>query len=140
MTMKEFLVAVVLLEDATPEMVEFAKTEILKIDTKNEKRRNTATKTQLENADTLELIINSLEFGKIITASQISQDLGITTQKASALLKLAVNNGKLVETEPQKGKNGKGKVKGYTLAENADISNNSEGFENVDTTTEVDSN
>ena len=125
MTMKEFLIAVSTLENIPSELVEFANSEIIKIDTKNEKRRNTATKTQLENADTLELIINSLKYGDIITASQISQNLGITTQKASALLKLAVNSGKMIETEPQKGKGGKGKVKGYTLIKNPD--NNEEG-------------
>ena len=125
MTMREFLMAVSALENISSELVEFANSELVKIDTKNEKRRNTASKTQLENADTLGFIISSLNYGDIITASQISQNLGITTQKASALLKLAVNSGKMIETEPQKGRGGKGKVKGYTLAKNPN--NNEEG-------------
>lgn len=139
MTMKEFLVAVSTLENISSELVEFANAELTKIENKNTKRRNTMTKTQQENADTLAIILNSLNYGDIITASWIAQNLGITTQKASALLKIAVNSGKLIETEPQKGKNGKGKVKGYTLAENTDISSDSEGFENVDTPIEIDS-
>lgn len=112
MTMKDFLNAVVS-ANVSAEVTEFAVAEIAKIDTKNAKRRNTPTQAQLDNGALVDALVAGLSVGEVVTASKIALDMGISTQKASALLRSAVAEGLLTETEPVKGKSGK--VKAFTL-------------------------
>lgn len=112
MTMKAFLTAVIT-ADVSADVTAFATNELAKIDTKNAKRRATPTQAQIDNDALMLALVAGVGAGEVVTASKIALDMDISTQKASALLRNAVANGLLVETEPVKGKSGK--VKAFTL-------------------------
>ena len=92
------------------EIVEMAKSEIIKMDEKNAKRKNTPSKTALAN-EPIKAKIKEVLTHEPQSASDIAEKVEISTQKASALLRqidgLAVSEIKV---------KGKGKVKGYALA------------------------
>ena len=104
---------------------------IAKLDARNDKRKNTQTKTQKENEGTMATILDTLVTNGAMVASDIATAVGISTQKASALCKLLVNEGK-VEVADIKVKN-KGTVKQYTAV----VAESVEDTEDTDTTDEV---
>lgn len=117
MTSREFFNAVIE-GNITDEIKDFAKSQIEKLDSKNAKRKTTDSKTQKENKAIKTSLLATMEKDKIYTASEVAgmEIEGITsTQKASALLRQLVEEGKLVSEEIKV--KGKGKVKGYRLAE-----------------------
>ena len=93
---------------------EFATNAIQKMDEKNKKRSSKPTKAQIENAP-IKAAINEMLGSEPLTATQVAQELDITVQKASNLLRALVTDG--VATVQEIHVKGKGKVKGYTLAE-----------------------
>ena len=112
MTKREFLEIVMGLEH--PEAAEFAAKELEKMDRALEKRRSKPTKAQIANAPIIEKIVSEiLDEEEFTTASEVSEILEISVQKASAVLRQAVSEGK-VEVEDVKVK-GKGTQKGYRL-------------------------
>jgi DNA-binding transcriptional regulator YhcF (GntR family) len=112
MTKREFLKIVMGL--GHPEVVEFAAKELEKMDRALEKRRSKPTKAQIANAPIIQQIVSEILEGKELkTASEIAKILDISVQKASAVLRQAVSEGK-VEVEDVKVK-GKGTQKGYRL-------------------------
>ena len=111
MTNREFYNAILNAEVAQ-EIKDFAQGEIDKLDARNDKRKNTQTKAQKENEGIMTSILDHLTNGADV-ASGIATVLGISTQKASALCKLLVNEGKVAVADV-KVKN-KGTVKQYTL-------------------------
>jgi DNA-binding transcriptional regulator YhcF (GntR family) len=112
MTKREFLEIVMGL--GHPEVAEFAAKELEKMDRALEKRRSKPTKAQIANAPIIEQIVSEiLEGEELKTASEIAEILDISVQKASAVLRQAVSEGK-VEVEDVKVK-GKGTQKGYRL-------------------------
>ena len=123
MTMKEFMTAVIA-ANLSDDMTAFAKDAITKIDNKNTKRRTTMTAAQKENAALLETIISGMTAGQTVISAEIAKKMGITSQKATALLQNGVKSGALTVTDVKV--KGKGKVKGYTLTENADDSADSD--------------
>ena len=117
MTSREFFNAVIE-GNITDEIKDFAKSQIEKLDSKNAKRKTTDSKTQKENKAIKTSLLANMEKDKGYTASEVAgmEIEGITsTQKASALLRQLVEEGKLVSEEVKV--KGKGKVKGYKLAE-----------------------
>ena len=117
MTSREFFNAVIE-GNITDEIKDFAKSQIEKLDNKNAKRKTTDSKTQKENKAIKTSLLATMEKDKVYTASEIAgmEIEGITsTQKASALLRQLVEEEKLVSEEVKV--KGKGKVKGYKLAE-----------------------
>lgn len=122
-TQRDFLNAVIA-GNITDEIIDYAKASIIKLDERNEKRKTNKKETekQAENAKLAETILSTLETGVVYTASQIATDNGITTPKASAILRKLVEAGKLTSTEVKikackaEGIKG-GKVKGYSLVE-----------------------
>lgn len=118
--MKDFLTAVIaasISEDVTA----FATAEVAKIDGKNAKRRTTPTAAQKANAEMLTAFVASLRASEWVTASDAASRMGVTVQKASALLQSGVKSGALVVTDAKV--KGKGKVKAYAIpvfAEDAD--------------------
>ena len=117
MTSREFFNAVIE-GNITDEIKDFAKSQIEKLDNKNAKRKTTDSKTQKENKAIKTSLLATMEKDKVYTASEVAgmEIEGITsTQKASALLRQLVEEGKLVSEEVKI--KGKGKVKGYKLAE-----------------------
>ena len=88
---------------------------IAKMDEANEKRKNTLSKKQEENEAIKVEILTHLD-AEAKTATTIGELMGISTQKASALLRQLVNDGKATATEvkiPKKGTQ-KGYVKNFT--------------------------
>lgn len=112
MTNREFFNAVIK-ANINPEVTEMATSLLTKLDEKNAKRKNTETKEQKENKVLMGTILANLSAGTPTVASTLGTALGVSTQKASALCTLLVNEGKIVATEVKV--KGKGKVKGYLL-------------------------
>ena len=119
MTNREFYKAVIGSE-VNEELKAFAQAEIDKLDKKNEKRKNTQTKTQKENEGIKNSIVALLEEKGSMVASVIATELEISTQKASALCKQLVEEKELVVSDI-KVKN-KGTLKQYSLAPTEDNS------------------
>ena len=116
MTNREFYTAIIGNPNVADDLKAYAQSEINKLDVRNDKRKNTQTKAQKENEGVMTSILEHLANGSAV-ASEIGSALGISTQKASALCKLLVNDGKLTVADI-KVKN-KGTLKQYTLAEPA---------------------
>ena len=113
MTNREFYKAVIGSE-VSEEIKAFAQEQIDKLDSKNEKRKNTQTKTQKENEGIKTQIVNLIEENGSMVASVIATKLNISTQKASALCKQLVEEKELVVSDI-KVKN-KGTLKKYAIA------------------------
>ena len=113
MTNREFYKAVIGSE-VSEEIKAFAQEQIDKLDSKNEKRKNTQTKTQKENEGIKTQIVNLIEENGSMVASVIATKLNISTQKASALCKQLVEEKELVVSDI-KVKN-KGTLKQYAIA------------------------
>lgn len=118
MTKREFLEIVMRMDHS--EAANFAARELEKMDKALEKRRSQPTKAQIANAPIIQQIVSEiLEEEEFKTASEISEILEVSVQKASAVLRQAVSEGK-VEVGDVKVK-GKGTQKGYRLySEEAD--------------------
>lgn len=91
---------------------EVAAHKLAKMDESNEKRRNTVSKKAQENAPIVEAIVAVLE-EEPKTAAEIGAEVGISTQKASALLRQLVEAGRATKTEVKV--KGKGAQKAYAL-------------------------
>ena len=97
---------------------EFAANAITKLDEANAKRKEKAaskpSKTAEANAPIIAAITGILT-SEVQTASTIAEAVGISVNKASALLRQIVASGVAVSTDVKVP--GKGSVKGYALAE-----------------------
>lgn len=114
MTKREFYVAIANGE-MNDEVKATAAEYIAKMDEVNEKRKNTLSKKQEENEAIKAEIMGHLDT-EAKTATTVGELMGISTQKASALLRQLVNDGKATATEvkiPKKGTQ-KGYVKNFT--------------------------
>ena len=111
MTRREFL-EMVINGKVDEKVVEFAKNEIEKMNNKNEKRKTTLSKTQKENMELKVKMLQELPKEEILVASQVAEEMNISTQKASALLKQLVEENHATVTDT---KYNKRKVKGYVL-------------------------
>ena len=112
MTNREFYKAIII-ANISKEMSDFAQGEIDKLDAKNEKRKNTQTKAQKENEGIKSQIVECLKENGAMVASVIAEKVGISTQKASALCKLLVEE-KVITVADIKVKN-KGTLKQYAI-------------------------
>ncbi len=113
MTKREFLNAVIE-ANVNDELSAFAVAEIEKLDKRNQAKSSKPSKTAIANEPIKEAIVATLTEKGGLTASEIGVALEITTQKASALCRQLVENGKLTATEVKVPK--KGKVKAYAIA------------------------
>lgn len=112
MTNREFYTAIVN-GNITDEVIAHASAAIEKLDKALENRKNKPSKKATENAPVLEAITGVLGAEPKV-AADIATEIGITTQKASALLRQLVASGVAVATDVKVPS--KGTVKGYTLA------------------------
>lgn len=114
MTSREFYNAII---DGTitEQVVNYAKEQIKKLDEKNERRRTTTSKNQQENIELCKKIMQTLEKGKYYLASEVvaAVDDLKSTQKASALLAMLVEEGKIIKEDVKV--KGAGKKKGYCI-------------------------
>lgn len=117
MTQREFFTAVAS-ANISDSITEYATSAIAKLDEKNAKRKTTGTATQKANKVIKDTILSAMEKGVTYTAAEIVA-LGIegvtSTQKVSPLMKQIADTGKIIISEVKI--KGKGKVKGYTLAD-----------------------
>ena len=119
MTEREFFNAIanataIETESATiDELKEVAAAKVAKIDAANEKKRNTPSKTAIENEPMIERIKNEILTTTPITAAEVAEVIGTSVQKASSLLVTIVKKGEAVQGETKIPK--KGKVKTYAL-------------------------
>lgn len=113
MTNRDFYTAVIN-ANINDELTDFAKSEIAKLDARNDKRRNTMTKEQKANEDIKVTIADFIGGKSDVVASDIAKGLALSTQKVSALCKQMVENGVLAVSEVKI--KGKGAVKGYRKA------------------------
>ena len=115
MTNREFLTAIANMENISEELKAEATARIEKLDATNEARKNKPSKKATENAPIMEQIVNEILTSEAQTASAIAEAAGISVQKASALLRQLVADGKATVTEVKIPK--KGTQKAYSIAE-----------------------
>lgn len=113
MTKREFYEAV-RASEVSEEIAEFAKSELTKLDERNAKRSSKPTAKQIENEAIKAKIIEFVTGCGGAVASEIGTKFEISTQKASALCRQLVTEGKFEVAEVKIAK--KGKQKRYTLA------------------------
>ena len=92
-----------------------AEAALAKMDATNEKRRNTPSKKAVENQPLIDTIVNEILTNEPKTATDVAATLGVSVQKASALLRQVVAEGKATATDVKVPK--KGVQKAYTLAD-----------------------
>lgn len=114
MTRREFFEAIKQAEGLDVELKLFAEKEIEKMDARNAKRKGSPSKKAVENAPIKEAIVELLNHYKELTgeplpASEVGEKVGISTAKASALLRQI--DRLVVEEIKVKGR----KVKGYKI-------------------------
>ena len=120
MTNRDFYNAIInadltaVFEDEMAESVkEHAKAALGKLDATNEKRRNSASKKELENLPIMEQMVNEVLSFEPMTASDVGAVVGISHNKATPILKMAVARGLVGVKDIKVPK--KGMQKGYFL-------------------------
>lgn len=94
-------------------LMTYAKSELIKLDIKNDKRKNTLSKNQTENEALKAEMLEEMKDETIYTAAELAKAFNVSTQKISALCKQLVDK-KLVEViDGYKPEGAKSKVKGY---------------------------
>lgn len=91
----------------------FAENEIALLDKRNEKRSTKPTKNQAENAEVLNAILDKYPAGTDLYASKVGIEMGISTNKASSILRL--NPDKFKDNGEVRVETGKSKVHVYTV-------------------------
>ena len=113
MTRREMFEAIVN-GNITEEVVEMAKSEIVKMNERNAKRASTPSKTAVANEPIKASILEFLADREAHLAKEVGEALGITTSKASALCGQLVKEEKVTASEIKVAKVGKRVA--YTLA------------------------
>ena len=118
MTNREFLTAIAN-SSLSDELTTYANEQIAKLDMRNaarkEKQSSKPSKTAIENEPIKASIMDFLSTQtEPMIAADIAENIGITTAKASSLLRQLVNDSKVVKSEVKIPK--KGKVKGYAIS------------------------
>lgn len=117
MTNREFYTAVAAIENVAADIKEHAEAAIAKMDETNAKRKEKAksadksTKWAEENAELIKQAYSALGT-ETKTAAEIAEALGISTPKATPILKYLVANEKATVEEVKMPK--RGQVKAYT--------------------------
>ena len=112
MTKREFYTAIKNGE-IDEQVKEFAAAELEKLDAANEKRRNTMSKKAQENLPLMEKIMDEILGEEPKTATDVSEVLDVSVQKASGLLRRLVKEGRAEKVDVKI--KGKGTQKAYKL-------------------------
>lgn len=120
MTNRDFYTGIInadlhaVLEDEIADAIKaHAEAALGKLDATNEKRRNAASKKELENLPIMEQMVNEVLSFEPMTASDIGAALGISHNKATPIAKMAVDRGLAGVKDIKVPK--KGMQKGYFL-------------------------
>lgn len=114
MTKREFFETITA-STLAEEIKEFAQNEINKLDEEKAKNAQKRAERAKENEPLYAAILEIMTDEPAI-ASEIATKIGVSTSKASSLLRSLVAEGK-VSLTPEKIKSGKSKVNGYVLSE-----------------------
>ena len=110
MTNREFLNAVMAIENVSADVKAHAENEIAKLDARNAKRASQPSKTQVANEPLIEKVKEYLaSASEPLCSAEIAEALEMTSNKVAALLKN-------IEVEVSEKKFNKRKVKAYALA------------------------
>ena len=112
MTNREFLTAIANMKNISEELKAEATARIEKLDATNEARKNKPSKKAIENAPVMEQIANEILTSEAQTASTVAEAAGISIQKANALLRALVAEGRATVTDVKVPK--RGVQKAYT--------------------------
>lgn len=115
MTNREFYTAIASSTTLPTELIEFAAAAIEKMDNANAKRKNTPSKTAIANEPLKEQLLNEILSLEPMPTNNVAAALGVSNQKASALLRQLVADDKVVAVEDKVP--GKGKQKFYSLVD-----------------------
>lgn len=116
MTEREFLTKVLATEGLAEDLKTHAEEGIAKLDARNDKRKNTQTKTQKENKPIAEAILAALaENGGTMLGVDLATAIGQTTQKTNGVAGNLINEGKITKSKTKV--KGKGELTQYTLVE-----------------------
>ena len=115
-TAREFYNAIINGTDITTDMVDFAKSAIDKMDTKNANRRSTLSKAQVANEDMKSDILAYMGENGKQSAKSLADAFGVSTQKVSALMGQLVKSGDITVIK-DKFEGSSSKVNVYSLVE-----------------------
>lgn len=117
MTNREFLTNVAngTITDAE---ITHATEALAKMDAANEKRKNRPSKKAEENAPLMDQIFNEVLSAEAVPAATVAETIGVSVQKANALLRALVAEGRAVATDVKMPK--RGTVKAYTKVDTED--------------------
>lgn len=123
MTNREFLTAIANSANLSSDLTDFATDQIAKMDARNEARKASSkpSKTAIANEPIKASIMAFLSQRTEPTiACTIAEGVGISTAKASSLLRQLVESGKVVKSEVKIPKKGKTAAYAVALTESAD--------------------
>lgn len=117
MTIREFMTAIIAMENVPADLKEYAENEIVKLDARNAKRAEKPSKTAIANEPIKAEIMRVIgESEKPMIASKIVEIMAeYKVQKISALCTQLVKEEKLTVTDVKV--KGKGTQKGYSVAQ-----------------------
>lgn len=136
MTNRDFFTAVSA-GTVNDEIKAHAAAELKKLNDRNAKRAATPSKTAVENAPIMAALLEDCKANAAVsrTAADIGAANGISTAKASSLLRKLTDEGKLIQTEGKAGK-GKGKVKFYQFNAASEDTASDEGADEAEDSAE----
>ena len=129
MTNREFLTVIANMENISEELKAEATARIEKLNVTNEARKNKPSKKAKENAPIMDQIANEILTSEAQTASTVAEAAGISVQKANALLRALVAEGRAEATEVKIPK--RGVQKAYTKVD-ADADANADANADAD--------
>jgi hypothetical protein len=114
-TARDFYKEIMATDGVSAKAKDYAKTEIIKLDERNEKRKATKSKDQIANESIEKDILEALK-GGAMTSPDLAKAIGQTTQKTNGVAGEMVKSGELTKTKVKV--KGKGELTQYALATN----------------------
>lgn len=102
MTTREFYTAIINTVDMPIEIVEHATSALAKLDEANAKRKNTPTKTQVENAPIMDSIVDYLTTNGAHTSTEIAEAIEQSRNKIASLCSKLYKDNKLSRVRDEK--------------------------------------
>lgn len=112
-TARDFYKEIMATDGVSDKAKDYAKTEIIKLDERNEKRKATKSKDQIANEEIAKDILKILENGAM-TSPDLAKAIGQTTQKTNGVAGEMVKSGELTKTKVKV--KGKGELTQYAIA------------------------
>ena len=114
---RDFLKEILATEGVSDKAKDFAKTELIKMDERNEKRKATKNKDQIANEAIEKDILEALKDGAMFSTA-LATAIGQTTQKTNGVAGEMAKRGELIKTKEKV--KGKGEQTKYALPETPD--------------------